>query len=162
MKNRPIHHSPPLSAFTCAGVLAALLTMTLSGCQQVSVADSDPDRVPRNRLQLAVQEYCHEDARETAQYLLTQGTPDDVDLMEQAVGMLDTGEWLVIADIVRPSQRSVDSKHAGSGDSAWKVDAACSWKTPFVELDGRYEFELEIVLGPDGSRRVFRLPTTNQ
>jgi len=105
------------------------------------------------RIHAAVLEFCQQDARETANYLLTQGTPDDVALMEEAIYMLDTGEWQIVTDI----SDAVAQESSASSDGIWRVSAICTWKTPVADLNGSYDVDLEIDLKPDDRHDVRRL-----
>jgi len=142
-----------------------LLSIFLGACQiSDRTSAADYDSVPNHRLQQAAEQYCQDDARETAEYLLTQGTPDDVQIMEEAIVMLDNGEWLVFAEPQGPAELipTADSLHAGADGTVWLMALSCRWQTPLTDLNGQYEFELEVLLSADGAASALRRPAVNQ
>lgn len=147
------------------GSTGLFVSIALAACQISDPVDAaQTDFAPDSDLQKAAEQYCYEDATETAQYLLTHGTPDDVDIMEEAIVMLDDGEWMVFAEIQGPAQQleNAESVHAGAVGTVWLVDLSCRWQTPLPDLNGEYQFELEILLSPDAPHRALRRPSSNQ
>jgi len=129
--------------------LGLTVLLVTSALQSSAADEKDTDA----RIHRAVLEFCELDARETANYLLTEGTPDDVELMEEAVFMLDSGDWQIVTDV----SDSVAQESSASTDSLWHVSAICTWKTPVADLNGSYDVELEIRLKPDDLHDVRRL-----
>lgn len=156
---------PTLHRFVVAVTSLTLSTALFAGGNQsladsgsVSDTDASVDNIVsvEDRIQRAASDFCLDDARETANYLLTQGTPDDVELMEAVIDMLDTGEWQISADVHRPIVPAPGSGDAALEDAMWLIGTTCRWKTPVADLNGDYDVELEVTLTPDGQESVHR------
>jgi len=72
--------------------------------------------------------------------MLREGPPSDVELMEQAISMLDTGEWAV-------SSSTLASRPGKSPDD-WTVEVRCGSTSPFEDLNGDVELTYTLELDP--------------
>lgn len=82
--------------------------------------------------------YCEQYTDETVHYLLTQGTPDDVTMMENAVGYRDDGQWTIDSETL--------GSQPGNATNEYVVHVRCTWNTPIEELNFPAELQYRMIL----------------
>lgn len=105
-----------------------------------AIANSDDSPMPA-LIDQASKTYCQQYTDEFVNYMLTQGTPDDVTMMENAVGYLDDGQWTI-------SSETLDTESGGS-QNEFIVQVRCTWTTPIEQLNAPAELQYRTVLDLD-------------
>ncbi len=96
------------------------------------------DAATQALLEKASSTYCKDYTDETVNYLLTQGTPDDVTMMEYAVGYLEDGQWKIDSKTL--------SSSSGDVDGEFVVQVRCTWTTPIEELNAPVDLQYKAVI----------------
>jgi len=136
------------SAMSGLDTFKLLSTQTLLACvfSLALVADGDASKKSvANAIEGLLDEgsttYCKDYTDEFVQYMLTRGTPDDVTMMENAVGYLDDGQWIIDSETLGSSP--------GADDNEVIVDVRCTWTTPIDQLNAPVDLKYRMRIDPD-------------
>lgn len=127
-----------LNILTKRALFAALCSLMMSGC---SAIDDSHAKSTQALLDAGSTRYCKDYTDEFVQYMLTRGTPDDVTMMENAVGYRDDGQWVIESETL--------ASNPGANDNEVIVDVRCTWTTPVEQLNGPVELKYKLSIDPD-------------